>query len=118
MKMIVAIIRPNKLSSVKSALNENGFTGITVTSVKGCGSQRGTIERYRGSEYVIDLLDKVEIKVVVNDTDQEKAIKTIIDNAKTGEFGDGKIFVLNVEEAIRIRTNDKGQAALETEVLR
>ncbi len=115
--MIIAIIRPNKLSSVKTALSENGFTGITVIPVKGCGSQRGTVERYRGSEYVIDLLDKVEVKVVVSDVNLEKAIKIIIDNAKTGEFGDGKIFVLNVEEAIRIRTNDKGQAALEAEVL-
>src|SRR3989338_10142573 len=116
MKMIIAIIRPNKLSGVKSALSENGFTGITVTSVKGCGSQRGTVERYRGSKYVIDLLDKVEIKVVVVDTEIDKAVKIITDNAKTGEFGDGKIFVLNVEEAIRIRTNDKGQAALEADV--
>ncbi len=118
MKMIIAIIRPSKLSSVKSALSENGFTGITVTSVKGCGSQRGTVERYRGSEYVIDLLDKVEVKVVVNDSELEKAVKIIMDTAKTGEFGDGKIFILNVEEAIRIRTNDRGQAALETKVLR
>ena len=118
MKMIIAIIRPSKLSSVKSALTENSFTGITVTPVKGCGSQRGTVERYRGSEYIVNLIDKIEIKVIVSDENLDRAIKIIMDTAKTGEFGDGKIFVVNIEEAIRIRTNERGQAALETEVLR
>ena len=105
MKMIIAIIRPKRLAAVKAALHEAGFSGITVTAVKGCGSQGGIVERYRGSEYVIDLLDKVEIKVVVNDNELEKATQIIVDAGKTGEVGDGKIFVLNVEEVIRIRTN-------------
>ena len=114
MKMIIAIIRPGKLSSVKMALDEAGFTGITAIAVKGRGSQRGAVERYRGSEYKVDLLDKVEVKVVVNDEDLDKAIQIIIDNSKTGEVGDGKIFVLNVEEVIRIRTNQTGKEALES----
>ena len=113
MKMILAIIRPNRLTTVKAALHEAGFSGITASSVKGCGSQRGIVESYRGSRYVIDLLDKVEIKVVVNDNDLDKAMQVIRDAARSGEFGDGKIFVLNVEESIRIRTNDRGLSALE-----
>ena len=115
MKMILAIIRPNRLSAVKDALNEGGFSGITVIAVKGRGSQKGIVERYRGSEYKIDLLDKVEIKVVVEDDDLNKVIKIITDAARTSELGDGKIFVLNVEQAIRIRTNETGVAALEKE---
>lgn len=114
MKMIIAIIRPGRLTPVKNALHEAGFSGITVTAVKGCGTQHGVKERYRGSEYVVDLLDKVQIEVVVNDDELPKIIKTISDTAKTGEVGDGKIFVLNVEEVIRIRTNETGEAALET----
>ena len=113
MKMIIAIIRPSRLSAVKDALNEGGFSGITVIPVKGRGSQRGTVERYRGSEYKIDLLDKVEVKVVVDDDDLDKVIKIITDSARTSELGDGKIFVLNIEQAIRIRTSETGAAALE-----
>lgn len=113
MKMIIAIIRPGKLSAVKLALDEAGFTGITAVAVKGRGSQKGAVETYRGSEYKVDLLDKVEIKVVVNDEDLNRATQIIIDNSKTGEVGDGKIFVLNVEEVIRIRTNETGDEALE-----
>ena len=111
--MIIAIIRPNRLSAVKDTLNEGGFSGITITSVKGRGTQKGIVEHYRGSEYKIDLLDKVEIKVVVDDEDTDKVIKIITDAARTSELGDGKIFVLNVEQAIRIRTNEIGIAALE-----
>ena len=114
MKMVVAIIRPNRLQAVKSALNEKGFTGITVTAVKGRGSQRGVVEKYRGSEYVVDLLDRVKVEVVVEDEGLQNAIQLITDSAKTGEVGDGKIFVLNIEEVIRIRTKETGQAALET----
>ncbi len=114
MKMIIAIIRPGRLSAVKMALDQEGFTGITATSVKGRGSQKGLVEKYRGSEFKIDLLDKVEIKVVVNDDELEKAVQLIIENSKTGEVGDGKIFVLNVEEVIRIRTNEIGQSALDS----
>lgn len=114
MKMIIAIIRPGRLTAVKGALLENGFDGITVTAVKGCGSQKGVVERYRGSTYVVDLLDKVQIEVVVDDKELEKAVKVISDAAKTGEVGDGKIFVLNVEEAIRIRTGEAGVSALES----
>ncbi len=111
--MIIAIIRPNRLPAVKDALNEGGFSGITVMAVKGRGSQKGIVERYRGSEYKIDLLDKVEIKVVIDDEDLDKVIKIISDAARTSELGDGKIFVLNVEQAIRIRTSETGVAALE-----
>ena len=111
--MIIAIIRPSRLAAVKDALNESGFSGITVIAVKGRGSQRGIVERYRGSEYKIDLLDKVEVKVVVEDEEQDKVIKAISDSAKTNELGDGKIFVLNVEQAVRIRTNETGVSALE-----
>lgn len=114
MKMIIAIIRPNRLTPVKSALHEAGFSGITVLGVKGCGSQKGVVERYRGSEYVIDLLDKIQIEVVVDNNEVNKAVQIISDAAKTGEIGDGKLFVLNVEEVVRIRTNETGQAALET----
>ncbi len=113
MKMVLAIIRPARLSVVKDALNEAGFSGITISSVKGRGSQKGTVERYRGSEYKIDLLDRVEIKVVIDDDDIDKVIKIITDSARTNELGDGKIFVLNVEQAVRIRTNETGIAALE-----
>lgn len=113
MKMIIAIIRPGKLSSVKMALDSAGFTGITASAVKGRGSQKVAVEKYRGSEYKVDLLDKVEIKVVVNDEELDRAVNIILDSAKTGEVGDGKIFVLNVEEVIRIRTNQTGEEALE-----
>ena len=113
MKMILAIIRPSRLTAVKKALDEAGLSGITVTAVKGCGTQRGIVERYRGSEYKIDFHDKLEIKVVVNDNELDKVIKIISENAKTNELGDGKIFVLNVEQTIRIRTNETGAAALE-----
>ena len=112
--MIIAIIRPNRLQAVKGALNEAGFSGITVTPVKGCGSQRGVVERYRGSEYIIDLLDKVELTMVLNGADVSRATQIITDAARTGEVGDGKIFVINVEEVIRIRTGETGSNALES----
>lgn len=114
MKMVVAIIRPNRLQAVKSALNERGFTGITVTAVKGRGSQKGVVEKYRGSEYVVDLLDRIRVEVVVADEELKNVAQIITNAARTGEVGDGKIFVLNVEEIIRIRTGESGQAALET----
>ncbi len=113
MKMIIAIIRPGRLAAVKNSLSENGVTGITVASVKGCGSQRDIVERYRGSEYKIDLHDKVEIKVVVNDEYVDKVVNIVSDAARTNELGDGKIFVLNVESVVRIRTNETGPQALE-----
>ena len=114
MKLIIAIIRPGRLQAVKTALQETGVSGITVTPVKGCGSQRGVTERYRGSEYVIDLLDRVQVEVAIKDDEVSKIAQIILDAAKTGEVGDGKIFVLNIEEVIRIRTNEKGESALET----
>ena len=114
MKLIIAIIRPGRLQAVKSALQEGGFSGITVTPTKGCGTQKGLVERYRGSEYVIDLLDRVQIEIAVKDEEVKKIIQLISDTAKTGEVGDGKIFVLNVEEVIRIRTSETGESALET----
>ena len=112
MKLILAIIRPTRLTPVKDALKEHGFTGITITPVKGRGSQRGTVERYRGSEYKIDLHDKIEVKVIVDDEELEKALKVITESARTGELGDGKIFVLNVEQVVRIRTDEVGSSAL------
>ena len=114
MKLLIAIIRPGRLQAVKTALQDTGFSGITITSVKGCGSQIGTVEKYRGSEYVKDLLDKIQIEIAVKDEEVNKVIQIICDNSKTGEVGDGKIFVLNIEEVIRIRTNETGEHALET----
>ena len=114
MKMVTAIIRPNKLTAVKGALQEAGFHGITVTPTKGCGSQRGVVEKYRGSDYVIDLLDRVKIEVVVDEDEVARVTQIILDSAKTGEVGDGKIFVINIEEAIRIRNQETGSGALET----
>src|SRR5512134_663601 len=106
MKKIEAIIKPFKLDEVKEALQEIGLQGITVTEAKGFGRQKGHTELYRGAEYVVDFLPKVEL--VLGDTMVEKAIDAIIASAKTGRIGDGKIFVSNVEEAVRIRTGETG----------
>ncbi|MDA8442205.1 MAG: P-II family nitrogen regulator [Peptococcaceae bacterium] len=112
MKKIEAIIRPGKLDDVKNALCKYGVTGLTVTQVIGCGHQKGHTEVYRGVEYTIYLLPKVKIEIVVNDEHAESAIQVISDAARTGEIGDGKIFVSNVENAIRIRTDERGDHAL------
>lgn len=112
MKKIEAVIKPFKLDEVKDALHEVGLQGITVIEAKGFGRQKGHTEQYRGAEYVVDFLPKVKIEVVCDDGVVERAVEAIITAARTGRIGDGKIFVSNVEEAIRIRTSEKGVAAI------
>jgi nitrogen regulatory protein P-II 1 len=112
MKKIEAIIKPFKLDEVKEALQEIGLQGITVTEAKGFGRQKGHTELYRGAEYVVDFLPKVKLELVLGDTMVDKAIEAIISSAKTGRIGDGKIFVSNVEEAVRIRTGETGNDAI------
>ncbi len=112
MKKIEAIIKPFKLDEVKEALQEIGVQGITVTEAKGFGRQKGHTELYRGAEYVVDFLPKVKVEIVVGDEQVEPAVESIQKAARTGRIGDGKIFVLNIEEAIRIRTGETGTDAL------
>ncbi|MDH4229294.1 MAG: P-II family nitrogen regulator [Nitrospirota bacterium] len=112
MKHIEAIIKPFKLDEVKEALNEVGVAGMTVTEVKGYGRQKGHKEMYRGAEYFVDFISKVKIEVVVPDNQAEKAVEAIVNAARTGNIGDGKIFLRNVDEAIRIRTGERGDDAL------
>jgi len=112
MKKIEAIIKPFKLEEVKEALSEIGVEGMTVTEVKGFGRQKGQTEIYRGSEYVVDFLPKVKLEIVLSDDKADDAVRTIVKSARTGKIGDGKIFVLPVEEAIRIRTNERAEAAV------
>jgi len=112
MKRIECIIRPMKLDEVKIALGEIGVTGMTVSDVRGMGRQRGHRETYRGAEYTIDLPTKVKIEMIVRDEDVEEIIETILAHARTGETGDGKIFVLPMEDAIRIRTEERGDEVL------
>ena len=112
MKKIEAIIKPFKLDDVKEALQEIGLTGITVTEARGFGRQKGHTELYRGAEYVVDFLPKVKIEVIVMDDMVEKTIEAILAAAQTGRIGDGKIFVLPVEDVIRIRTGERGPNAI------
>ena len=112
MVRIEAIIRPSRLDEVKNALDELGIRGISVTEIKGAGKQKGYTQHYRGSEYQVNLLPKVQLIVVVPDADQEKVLDAIVGAAKTGEIGDGKIFVTPVLEAIRIRTGERGDSAI------
>ena len=112
MKKIEAIIKPFKLDEVKEALQEFGVQGLTVTEAKGFGRQKGHTELYRGAEYVVDFLPKIKIEIVVADEIYEDVVSTITEKAKTGKIGDGKIFVLNVEESIRIRTGETGDNAI------
>jgi len=112
MKLIEAIIKPFKLDEVKDALNEIGIEGITVSEVKGYGRQKGHTELYRGAEYVVDFIPKVKIEIAVADELVAKAVATIEETAKTGRIGDGKIFILPLEEAVRIRTGEKGDEAI------
>ncbi len=112
MKKIEAIIKPFKMEDVKEALSEVGIEGMTVTEVKGFGRQKGHTEIYRGSEYTVDFLPKVKLEIVVADDVLERAVAAILKSAKTGKIGDGKIFVLNVEAATRIRTEESGEKAL------
>ena len=112
MKKIEAIIKPFKLDEVKEALHEVGIKGITVTEAKGFGRQKGHTELYRGAEYVVDFLPKVKIEVVCDDAVLERAVEAIINSARTGRIGDGKIFVSTVEDVIRIRTGERGEDAI------
>jgi nitrogen regulatory protein PII len=112
MKLIIAVIKPFKLEEVKTALSEIGVEGMTVTEVKGFGRQKGHTEIYRGSEYTVDFLPKVKLEIVVADEIVTKTIDAIVKSAKTGKIGDGKVFVLALEEAIRIRTDERGDAAI------
>ena len=112
MRKIEAIIKPFKLDEVKDALNDIGLQGITVIEAKGFGRQKGHTELYRGAEYVVDFLPKVKIELVLEDSMVERAIEAILGAAQTGRIGDGKVFVTPVEEAIRIRTGEKGTEAI------
>jgi nitrogen regulatory protein P-II 1 len=112
MKKVEAIIRPGKLEDLHSELQEEGFAGITVTEVRGYGRQKGHKEIYRGSEYNLEFVPKVKVELICADESVEKAITIIIDKAKTGKIGDGKIFISPVEDAIRIRTEESGDDAI------
>ena len=112
MKQITAVIKPFKLDEVREALANVGVTGLTVTEVKGFGRQKGHTELYRGAEYVVDFLPKVKLEVAVADEAAAKAIDAIVGAAKTGKIGDGKVFVLPIDEVVRIRTGERGEAAI------
>jgi nitrogen regulatory protein P-II 1 len=112
MKKIEAIIKPFKLDEVREGLSEMGITGLTVTEVKGFGRQKGHTELYRGAEYVVDFLPKVKVELVLTESLVERAIETIIKAARTGKIGDGKIFVTDVDQVIRIRTGESGENAV------
>ena len=112
MKKIEAIIRPNKLDDVKEALSRFGILGLTVNQVVGCGLQKGKKEVYRGTEYTIDLLPKIKLEIVLEDKWVDEVVRIIVTTARTGEIGDGKIFVYAVENAIRIRTGESGDASI------
>ena len=112
MKKIEAIVRPHKMEDVREALHEIGVNGMTITEVKGIGRQKGHTETYRGSEYEINFVPKIKLEVVTPDDQAQKVISVIIRTAKTGEVGDGKIFVSPVEETIRVRTEESGESAL------
>jgi nitrogen regulatory protein PII len=112
MKLISAIIKPHKLDEVREALTSAGITGMTVTEVKGFGRQKGHTEIYRGAEYTVDFRPKVKIELVVDDSALERTVNTIRDAAHTGQIGDGKIFIVPVQDAVRIRTGESGSEAL------
>jgi nitrogen regulatory protein P-II 1 len=112
MKLIIAIIKPFKLEEVKTALADLGVEGMTVTEVKGFGRQKGHTEIYRGSEYTVDFLPKVKLEIVVTDAVAPKAIDAIVTTAKTGKIGDGKVFVVGLEDVIRVRTGERGETAV------
>ena len=112
MKKVEAIIRPFKLDEIKEALLEEGVRGMTVSEVRGYGRQKGHKETYRGSEYQIEFVPKMKIEIVIDDEQLEKVIEAILNHAKTGQVGDGKIFIYNIEDVIRIRTDESGPEAL------
>ncbi len=112
MKLITAIVKPFKLDDVREALSEMGVSGVTVTEVKGFGRQKGHTELYRGAEYVVDFLPKAKVEVAIGDNQLEAAVEAISKAANTGKIGDGKIFVSNLEQVVRIRTGETGEEAL------
>ena len=112
MKLVTAVVKPFKLDDVREALSDIGMQGITVTEVKGFGRQKGHTEIYRGSEYTVDFLPKVKIEIVVADDVVGKAVDAVVSAAKTGKIGDGKVFVVGLEEAVRIRTDERGESAI------
>ena len=112
MKKIEAIIQPHKLEDVKEALKAIGVDGMTITEVRGHGRQKGHKEVYRGMEYQVDLLPKVKLEMVISDQRADEVVRTVVNSARTGKIGDGKVFVFDVAEAIRIRTDDRGESAL------
>ena len=112
MKKVEAIIKPFKLDEVKDQLNEIGIKGITVTEVKGFGRQKGHTELYRGAEYVVDFLPKIKLEIIVSDDQLEEVINAIMKSAQTGRIGDGKIFVTDLQDTIRIRTGERGEEAI------
>ena len=112
MKKIEAIIRPEKLDAVRSALEKAGCSGLMISEIEGHGKQKGVVQQWRGEKYKIELLPKIKIEVVVKDQEAERVVKAVCDAAKTGEMGDGKIFIYSIENAVRIRTGDKGEAAI------
>ena len=112
MKLVTAIIKPFKMEDVRAALSDIGVQGVTVTEVKGFGRQKGHTELYRGAEYIVDFLPKVKIEIVVADSEVNKAVDAIQHSAHTGRIGDGKIFVMNLDSAIRIRTGESGEQAI------
>ncbi|MCS7151769.1 MAG: P-II family nitrogen regulator [Endomicrobia bacterium] len=112
MKKIEALIRPEKLEEVKEALQNKGILGMTITEVEGCGRQKGLTQQWRGETYRMDLVPKIKLEIVVKDRDVDKVLSIILDKAKTGEIGDGKIFILPVEEVVRIRSGERGEDAV------
>ncbi len=112
MKKIEAIIRPESVDAVRNALSVAGVTGLMISEIEGHGKQKGVVQQWRGEKYKIELLPKAKVEIIVKDQDIGRIIKVIIDNAKTGEIGDGKIFIYPVEEVIRIRTGEKGEGAV------
>ncbi|MBI4115691.1 MAG: P-II family nitrogen regulator [Candidatus Omnitrophica bacterium] len=112
MKKIEAIIRPEKLDGVRVALERSGYPGITITDIEGHGLQKGTIQQWRGEKYKVDFLPKIKVEIVATNEDSEKIIQALLQSAYTGAVGDGKIFIYEVEEAVRIRTRERGERAL------
>ena len=112
MKKIEAIIRPEKLESVQRALEKVGYSGLMISEIEGHGKQKGIVQQWRGEKYKVEFLPKIKIEIIVKDNEVERIIKTIVDSAKTGEIGDGKIFISPIENAVRIRTGEKGEQAI------
>jgi nitrogen regulatory protein P-II 1 len=112
MKKIMAIVRPEKLDDVRRALEKTGYSGLMISEIQGHGKQKGVVQQWRGEKYKVDLVSKVKLEVVVKDTELANIKKTIIENARTGEIGDGKIFISTIDEVIRIRTGEEGEIAL------